>query len=149
MAHRRLSLTVCLGLLALLPLGHVAWAQVGQIKTLTGEVHIWRHQMPISTAVGDVIEATDTLVTGADSSAGIIFIDDSQFVIGPNSRIELQTFRFNATTQQGEFRAKIDRGMLEVTSGYIAKSSPDAMQVKTRRSILGVRGTKFLVRVQE
>ncbi len=53
------------------------------------------------------------------------------------------------TTQDGEFVTKVDRGTLAVISGHIAHSAPDAMKVKTRTTILGVRGTHFLVQVEE
>ena len=91
----------------------------------------------------------DTLVTGADGTIGITFMDDSRFSAGPNSRVALQDFAYDPTTQTGRFTTRVERGTLAVTSGRLAKSSPDAMKVVTRASILGVRGTKFLVRVVE
>ncbi|TMH15282.1 MAG: FecR domain-containing protein, partial [Betaproteobacteria bacterium] len=44
------------------------------------------------------------------------------------------------------FESSLRKGTLSVVSGKIAKQSPDAMKVKTPSSILGVRGTEFLVR---
>jgi hypothetical protein len=98
---------------------------------------------------GDLLEKADTLMTGADGRVGITFIDNSRFSLGPNSRIALEKFTFNPTTQEGEFLTKIDRGTLAVISGHIAHSAQDAMQVQTRTTILGVRGTHFLVQVEE
>ena len=88
-------------------------------------------------------------MTGADGRVGITFIDNSRFSLGPNSRIALEKFTFNPTTQEGEFLTKIERGTLAVISGHIAHSAQDAMKVQTRTTILGVRGTHFLVQVQE
>ena len=68
---------------------------------------------------------------------------------GPNSRVALESFAYNPTTQSGNFTSRVERGSLAVTSGRLAKSSPDAVKVKLRGRILGVRGTKFLVRVAE
>jgi hypothetical protein len=39
------------------------------------------------------------------------------------------------------------RGTLSIISGQIAKGHPDAMKVKTPTSVLSVRGTRFLVKV--
>jgi hypothetical protein len=61
--------------------------------------------------------------------------------------LELATFKFDATTHDGEFLTKLNRGKLAVTSGQIAKRSKDAMRVRTPASILGVRGTRFLIEV--
>ncbi len=149
MANWYLSLTACTLLLAAMTLTDAAWAQIGQIKTLTGEVHIVRKNVKKPAKVKDLLEQTDTVITGAQSSAGITFIDNSRFSLGPNSRIELKTFRFNPTTHDGEFLTKMQRGTLIIISGHIAKHSPDAMKVKTRASVLGVRGTKFLIKVEE
>ena len=43
--------------------------------------------------------------------------------------------------------SRVERGTLGIVSGQIAKQTPDAMRVRTPTSILGVRGTKFLVEV--
>jgi len=43
----------------------------------------------------------------------------------------------------------LHRGTLAIVSGQIAKRSPDAMKVQTPTTILGVRGTKFAVKVEE
>jgi hypothetical protein len=87
--------------------------------------------------------------TGADGRVGMTFIDNSRFSLGPNSQIALEKFTFNPTTQEGEFLTKIARGTLAVITGHIAHSAQDAMQVQTRTTILGVRGTSFLVQVKE
>jgi hypothetical protein len=116
---------------------------------LTGKVHIVRDNANLPAKAGDLLEKADTVVTGANSSVGITFIDNSRFSIGPNSRIELKKFSFNPTTHDGEFLTNMTRGTLAIISGRIAKRSPDAMKVKTRTSILGVRGTKFLVKIEE
>ena len=130
-------------------LGHSDEAQIGQIKTLQGAVQIIRGNTPRPAHLGDLLEAADTLSTGPESSVGITFIDNSRFAIGPNSRIALQDFRFNPTTQEGQFLTEVQRGSLAVISGQIAKRSPEAMQVKTPTTILGVRGTTFAVKVTE
>ena len=89
------------------------------------------------------------LTTGPNGSVGITFIDNTRFSAGPNSRIELKQFRFNPTTQEGEFLTDMQQGTLAIVSGQIAKRSPDAMKVKTPTTILGVRGTTFAVKVDE
>jgi hypothetical protein len=149
MANQRLLVTASTLVLAAMTLVSSAWAGIGQIKTLTGEVHILRDNANLPAKAGDLLEKADTVVTGANSSVGITFIDNSRFSIGPNSRIELKKFSFNPTTHDGEFLTNMTRGTLAIISGRIAKRSPDAMKVKTRTSILGVRGTKFLVKIEE
>ena len=48
-------------------------------------------------------------------------------------------------TAEGAFESTLSRGKLAVVSGKIAKHGLDHMKVSTPTSILGVRGTEFLV----
>jgi hypothetical protein len=124
-------------------------AEIGQIKNVTGEVRLIRNNLSQPAKAGDLLEQADILTTGPASSVGITFIDNSRFAAGPNSRLELKQFHFNPTTHEGTFLTEIHRGTLAVTSGQIAKRSPEAMKVRTPTTILGVRGTKFAVQVNE
>jgi len=122
-------------------------ADIGQIKTLKGDVKIVRAEKTMAASAGDSLEQADTLITGAESSVGMTFIDGTRFSTGPDSVLELSRFKFNSTTHEGEFQASVKKGTLAIISGQIAKASPTAMTVRTPASILGVRGTRFLVKV--
>jgi hypothetical protein len=134
-------------LLTLLALPALTWADIGQIKNLSGDVQIQRGDQTQGAALGDRLEQSDVVQTGADGRVGITFVDNSRFSLGPDSRIELERFDFDATTHKGEFRSRLKKGTLAVISGQIAKGSPEAMKVATPSSVLAVRGTRFLVRV--
>ena len=149
MAHWCLLVTVCMLLEASILCAQDISAQIGQIKVMTGQVYIVRDHVQKVAQAGDMLQQSDTVLTGDASSVGITFIDDSRFSAGPHSRIELEQFLFNPTTHDGMFSIKIARGTLAVISGNIAKRSENAMQVRTPTTILGVRGTKFLVKVDE
>jgi hypothetical protein len=150
MGYWRLVVVLWTGLISILTPTRAAWAEaIGQIKTLAGDVTILRRQVKSPAKAGDLLEKADTLLTGTDGRVGITFIDNSRFSLGPNSQIALEKFTFNPTTQEGEFLTRVDRGTLAVISGRIAHTTPDAMQVQTRTTILGVRGTHFLVQVKE
>jgi hypothetical protein len=150
MRNWRLAIGVWTVLVAVLTLGQTAWADaIGQIKLLSGNVAIVRKNVRSPARTGDLLEKADTLLTGADGRVGITFIDNSRFSMGPNSQIALEKFTFNPTTQEGEFLTRVEHGTLAVISGHIAHSAQDAMQVQTRTTILGVRGTRFLVQVEK
>jgi len=118
---------------------------VGQVKVSSGAVAIERAGKRIAAPVGANVEANDHIVTGADGSAGITFIDNSRLSVGPNSTLAISRFNFNPTTHEGNFDTSLKRGTLSVISGKLAKRSPDAMTVSTPSTILGVRGTEFVV----
>ena len=79
-------------------LGHSAWAEIGQIKNVAGQVFLSRNNVQRPAKTGDLIEQEDVLTTGPNGSFGITFIDNTRLSAGPNSRVELKQFRFNPTT---------------------------------------------------
>jgi hypothetical protein len=99
--------------------------------------------------VGMPIRQADTLITGADGSAGVTFSDNSLLSTGPNSVLVVDRYSFNSTTHAGQFDASLKKGTLAVVSGKMVKQSPGAMRVKTPAAIMGVRGTEFVVQVDE
>jgi len=144
---KRSSVTL-LAVLALLA-APVSFAEdIGQVKVSSGAVHIQRGAEQLPAAVGTRVQVSDTVVTGKDGSVGITFSDNTLLSAGPDSVLVLERYAFNSTTHEGKFDARLNRGSLAIVSGKIAKQSPDAMVVKTPSSMLGVRGTEFLVKVE-
>ena len=127
-----------------------AWANdVGQVKTVKGTVHVERDGKYLPASVGMPIRQADSLVTGADGAVGVTFSDNSLLSTGPNSVLVVERYNFNSTTHAGRFEASLNKGTLAVVSGKMVKQSPDAMKVRTPAAIMGVRGTEFVVQVEE
>jgi hypothetical protein len=124
-------------------------ADIGKVKVAKGAVEIQRGAAKIPAAVGTSLQAADVVVTGADGSAGITFIDNSLVSVGPNSVFAIEKYRFDSTTHEGEFEGSLRRGRLAAVSGKMVKQSPEAMKIRTPSAIMGVRGTEFLVQVDE
>jgi hypothetical protein len=122
---------------------------VGQIKNLRGAVHVERDGQKLAAASGMGVKQSDVLVTGADGSVGVTFLDNSLLSIGPGSALAIDSYSFDSTTHDGHFDASLKRGTLAVVSGRIVKRSPEAMRVRTPSTIMGVRGTEFVVKVEE
>jgi hypothetical protein len=108
-------------------------------------VTIERGGQAIPATPGARLQAGDVLKTGADGSVGLTMSDNSLLSAGPNSVLSLDRYDFDATTSQGQFDTTLTKGSLAVISGRIAKQSPEAMKVRTPASILGIRGTEFVV----
>lgn len=139
----RWIITACL-----MATGLPVWASdVGQVKVLTGSVHLERDGKRLPLQVGAAIRQSDTLVTGADGTVGVTFSDNSLLSAGPNSVLAIDRYTFDSTTHAGQFDASLKKGSLAVISGKMVKQSPEAMRVRTPTSIMGVRGTEFVVKV--
>jgi len=124
-------------------------ADVGQIKTASGSVQLERGGQRLPVRVGTPVQQGDKVLTGADGAAGITFTDNSLLSVGPNSVLGIDRYVFDSTTHAGKFDASLSKGTLAVISGKIVKQSPEAMRVRTPSSIMGVRGTEFVVKVAE
>jgi hypothetical protein len=120
-------------------------ADIGQIKVSKGQVSVERNGRALPGSVGTRLEPSDVIKTGPDGSVGITMSDNSLLSAGPDSILSLDRYEFDATTEQGRFDAQLKKGSLSVISGRIAKQAPDAMTVRTPSTILGIRGTEFVV----
>jgi hypothetical protein len=120
---------------------------VGTIKTVTGEAFVERLTERLPAAVGDYLLQGDTLITGKDSSMGVIFRDDTLLSLGPVSRVTIDSFVFDPAQDQLDFLTKVNKGTVQFISGQIAKLKPGAMAVETPLSTIGIRGTRFLIKV--
>lgn len=124
-------------------------ADIGLVKVVKGEVSIQRAGSKIPAAVGTSVRASDVVLTGAESAAGITFTDNSLVSLGPNSVFAIDKYRFDTTTHAGEFEGNLRQGRLAAVSGKMVKQSPESMKIRTPSAIMGVRGTEFVVQVDE
>ena len=126
-----------------------ASAEIARVKSSVGVAAIERGAARLPAKPGLQLNPGDRLVTGKDGRISLSFIDNTRFSVGPNSRVAVSEFVYDRTRQQGTFLTQVDRGSLGIVSGHIAKSGRDAMKVRTPNSLLGVRGTRFIVEVSK
>ena len=129
--------------------GSAAAADIGLIKVAKGSVEIQRGASKVPAKVGAGVQTADVVVTGADGSAGITFTDNSLVSVGPNSVFSIDKYSFDSTTHAGQFEGNLRQGRLAAVSGKMVKQSPESMKIRTPSAIMGVRGTEFVVQVDE
>jgi hypothetical protein len=143
-----LRLPIWLGLIALLAAAPAA-AEIARIKQSSGTASIERGTQQLKASPGLPLQPGDRLVTGKDGRMSLTFADNTRFAVGPSSSVSVSEFQYDRTRQKGTFVTQVDRGSLAIVSGKIAKSNRDAMKVRTPNTLLGVRGTKFIVEVPD
>ena len=129
--------------------GAATAADIGLIKVANGAVEIQRGAAKVPAKVGTAVQTSDVVVTGADGSAGITFTDNSLVSVGPNSVFAIDKYSFDSTTHAGQFEGNLRQGRLAAVSGKMVKQSPESMKIRTPSAIMGVRGTEFVVQVDE
>lgn len=133
---------------ASMAIAHSAVAEIGRVKSFVGDVAVVRGNLRIPVTSGFQLDQGDVLVTGKTGRVGVTFLDNTRMALGPGSRITVSEFAYDRSRQTGSFVTSVERGSLGVVSGTIAKSKRDAMRVRTPTSMLGVRGTRFVVEVK-
>ena len=119
----------------------------GIIKTVSGAVFITNPETTIKAVANMRIIQGDSIQTGANSSAGLIFEDDTVVALGPNSEMLIESFLFDPHNKKLSFIAKMAHGTFSFITGQIAKLAPQKVKLETPDATLGVRGTKFLVKI--
>jgi len=122
--------------------------RVGTFKLIQGETWVGAGAERRTPAPGDSIRQADRISTGPSGGATLILRDGTAITVGPNSRADLSRFQFDATTQQGHFLLDLLQGSVRVVTGLLAKVNPERFKVQTPTSVVGVRGTDFIVETQ-
>lgn len=117
----------------------------GTFKTVEGEVTLVHGNSRSAVVVGQPVFQGDQIITGEKSATSITLRDGSVLSLGPNSSIELTQFEFDAKTQDGNMLVSLARGSLRVITGLIAKLRPEQVKITTPTTVIGVRGTDFIV----
>lgn len=120
---------------------------VGMIKISKGQVSVQRGDARVAGHAGLNLYQADRVLTGAASAVGISMKDGSLLSAGPNSSLSLDKFSFDVRTDAGRMSVGISRGTLSVVTGRIARQSPESVDFHTPLSILGVRGTAFVIEI--
>lgn len=142
---RNWALAVCAGCFAMTATS----SEVGHIKVAKGASVIQRGVDKIPAVPGMKIFSADVISTGSDGAVGITFVDNSLISTGPNSVFAIDQYIFDSTTHVGKFEGTLKKGTLAAISGKMVTQVPESMRIRTPSSIMGVRGTEFLVKVDE
>jgi hypothetical protein len=88
--------------------------------------------------VGTDVQADETVTTQANDRAHVVFLDGTTVTVGPNSRLVIDKFVYDPSTQQGELALTASTGVFRVIGGRISKTSE--IKVATPSANLGIRG---------
>lgn len=121
--------------------------RTGTLKTVTGEVRLSQGTMSRAAQEGGGLSQADRIVTERDASATFMLKDGSVISVGPNSTLELAKVQFDTTTQEGGLMLNLLQGTIRVVTGWLGKLHPEQVKVITPTSVVGVRGTDFIVEV--
>ena len=122
---------------------------IGSIKNVRGTASVVRAGEALPARAGLRLLEGDAIQTGADGAVGAILRDDAVLSVGPSSRVALDRFLFAPAEGRLGFTARILRGTFSYLSGLIGRLAPESARFETPVATVGIRGTRFAVRVAE
>ncbi|HMN93795.1 MAG TPA: FecR family protein [Hydrogenophaga sp.] len=121
--------------------------RIGTVKDVQGQAWLKRGADMRNAMPGTGVQLADKLVTAPASAARISLRDGTELSLGPGAEADLSEYAFNATTQEGKLFVRLLQGSMRVVTGILARVNPDAFRISTPTSVVGVRGTDFIVEV--
>lgn len=124
-------------------------APVGFVKNVTGEASVTTNGQKKTAEPGTPIHTGSVLRTGTRSSLGITFKDETVMSFGPDTELTIDEYLYAPAQGKLKLGSRLAKGTLNYVSGVIAKLQPEAVSVATPTGTIGIRGTQFVVRVDE
>ena len=140
---------LCFIITILLPCFAMGEEPIGKTKTGKGDVFVIRGGKQIPVNIGDKLYPKDIIRTGADSSVGIIFEDNTILSLGPKSEIVIDEYVFAPEKGMLSMITRMVKGTASYISGIIGRQSPESVKFQTPDATIGIRGTEFLVKVKD
>ena len=128
---------------------HGRRSPIGKTKTGKGDIVVIRSGKEIPINIGDKLYQKDIIRTGADSSVGIIFEDNTILSLGPKSEIVIDEYVFAPEKGMLSMITRMVKGTASYISGIIGRQSPESVKFQTPDATIGIRGTEFLVKVKD
>ena len=139
-------------LAALMLAGSLAGAAeppIGYVKTVSGDAFVTTEGNKRKAELGTAVFMGSVLQTGAKGTLGVTFKDETVMSFGPETQLTVDEYLYAPAQGKLKLSSKLTKGTLNYISGSIAKLKPDAVSVGTPTGTIGVRGTHFVVKVDE
>ncbi len=138
-------------LLAFLPVSGVFAAPAGQITQASGYVAVSSAiQKPKSAGSGEGIENGQTVTLGDDSRAVIRFQDGQVIALQSKTIFKVNSYKYDqAAPEKGESFFSLLQGGLRAVTGLIGSSNKAGWKLATPTATIGIRGTDFMVVVNQ
>ena len=149
MAPNRYTWFLLLGLIALAFLARPAYGNVGEIGQIKGSGVLERDgDIVIEGNAGVGVQSMDEAVT-ANGTMRIDFVDETRVELTEQSRLVIDEFVYDPANDVGSLSIKASLGTVRYASGQIAKKYKQNVKIRTPSATIGVRGTDFIMVVDE
>jgi hypothetical protein len=126
-----------------------AYAGIGSVTESSGTAIIKRGKTTVTVAVGTEVEQDDRVET-KNGKVKIKFKDDTTVSVTESSALVIDDFVYDPKNMSGgKLALRAASGTVRYVSGNIAHNNPNAVNIKTPTAAVAVRGTDFVMSVNE
>tara|TARA_R110000868_G_scaffold4177_4_gene25960 strand:- start:405 stop:1508 length:1104 start_codon:yes stop_codon:yes gene_type:complete len=123
-------------------------ASIGEITQSSGTSTVKREDEKFIGQQGLDLEMNDNVRTD-DGKLRLDFIDDTRVDVTAHSRMTIDEFIYDPQTKTGALSIKATLGAVRYASGQIAKNSRQRVNIRTPSATIAVRGTDFMMIIDE
>lgn len=126
----------------------LAAIDAGSVGSIKGSGVLERGNDVITGDTGVTVQMQDTAVT-ANGRMRIDFLDETRVDLTEHARLTIDEFVYDPANDIGSLSIKASLGGVRYASGQIAKRYRQNVKIKTPSATIGVRGTDFIMVVDE
>lgn len=121
---------------------------VGSVMQASGSVTVKHPDGSTSQLnVGDTLGINDTIQTGPNGRANVLFQDDTTLTVSENSKLLVDSYvydPYNSSSNRALYSYL--EGAFQYVSGLIGKKADPDVKIETPVGTIGIRGTEFIFR---
>ena len=125
-----------------------AFANIGSVTESSGTAIIKRGKETIAVAKGTLVELNDKIET-KNGKVKITFKDNTTVNVTESSALVIDDFVYDPKSGSGKLNLKAAAGTVRYASGNIAHNNPNSVKINTPTAAIAVRGTDFVMAVNE
>lgn len=116
---------------------------VGELEEFKGAIQArFGDQTPRLLAKGATIYVNDVVSTGPEDKGRIVFYDESNLEIGPDSEVRMVDFVNDSKNPNVAVQAmRFMKGLFRFVTGQIVSRNPESLQLESPLATIGIRGT--------
>jgi hypothetical protein len=118
------------------------------VKSVSGGVDIQRQTAKIRAKKGMHLAKEDVVISSDSGYAGIMFTDGTVLTIGPKTEFRIDNYVFSPDIGEYDFSFYLAKGSAVYNSGKIGTLSPESVKITTPKATVGIRGTRFIIKVE-
>jgi len=122
---------------------------IGSMREAEGRIMMDRGGREIFARRGMRLFRKDVIYSTSNAKGAVVFRDETSIRFGPDTTVSLEDFDYVPAEKKYLLHTGVAKGVVVFVTGALAKVAPETVAVTTPKGTIGIRGTKFSIKVEE